>query len=235
MSITISLKQNQEEREVVIPTEWKDITLEYWCGMISIIKSNHDRAKLRKNSTKNNKEVEDIDQTIDYLAFEDKQLEDFENIQLNQELFCYMTGLDKESIKLVDIKSVQEVISVIEVLLQEYKPKGFNSFVCEEETYYFPSEFLRKNTYGDYIEATQLDMYIESMKHGKFDVLPEQMAILCRKTGEEYDDDKIEEKTKMFKKLKMDTIWEFGFFLTQQNIKLAKLSNTFLEKKMKVK
>ena len=73
------------------------------------------------------------------------------------------------------------------------------------------------------------------MKHGKFDVLPEQMAILCRKLEEEYDDDVIPQKTEMFKKLTMDVVWEFGFFLTQQNIKLAKLSNMYSVKKELVK
>jgi hypothetical protein len=233
MSIVISLKQGDEQRDVTIPTEWKDMTLEYWCGMTTIIKSHFDRAKLRRNSE--NEKQEEIDHTVEYLEFVDSQLEDFQNIQMNRDLFGYMTGLDKESMKLIDIESVNKVISVLDGLVEEYKPKGIRSFECEGETYFFPSEFLRQNTYGDYIEATQLEMYIESMKHGKFDVLPEQMAILCRKLEEEYDDDVIPQKTEMFKKLTMDVVWEFGFFLTQQNIKLAKLSNMYSVKKELVK
>ena len=77
------------------------------------------------------------------------------------------------------------------------------------------------NTFGDYIESTQLDMTIESMKHGVFDVLPEQMAILCRRFGEEYDEDAIDKKTERFKKLTMDVVWEFSFFLSIQNLKLT--------------
>jgi hypothetical protein len=233
MSITIALKQDGEKKEVEIPTEWKDMTLNYWCGMTSIIKSHFDKATLRKNAI--NEKQEEIDHTKEYLQFAENQLEDFQNIQLNRDLFAYMTGLDKDSMNLIDIESVNKVISVLDSLVEEYKPKGINSFECKGETYFFPSEFLKQNTYGDYIEATQLDMYIETMKHGKFDVLPEQMAILCRKLGEEYDDEKIEEKTKMFRDLKMDIVWEFGFFLTQQNIKLAKLSSTFLEKNHQAK
>ena len=30
MSITISIKDNGEDRDVVIPVEWKDITVKYW-------------------------------------------------------------------------------------------------------------------------------------------------------------------------------------------------------------
>jgi hypothetical protein len=232
MSITIGLKQDGEEKEVVIPTEWKDMTLDYWCGMITIIKSHYDRSNLIKNSKEENKEVNHLES---YLDFSNSQLEDFQNIQLNKELFGYMTGLDKEQMNLIDINSVAKVISVLEKLMEDYKPKDKRSFECDGETYYFPSEFLKQNTYGDYIEATQLDMYIESMKHGKFDVLPEQMAILCRRIDEKYDDDIIPEKTQKFRKLSMDTIWEFGFFLTQQNRKLTQLSSMYLAKKDKVK
>ena len=65
----------------------------------------------------------------------------------------------------------------------------------EEEKYFFPKEAMFDNTFGDYIESTQLDMTIDSMKHGVFDVLPEQMAILCRRAGEKYDEDNIDKKT----------------------------------------
>tara|TARA_R110002110_G_scaffold260787_2_gene476594 strand:- start:705 stop:1406 length:702 start_codon:yes stop_codon:yes gene_type:complete len=233
MSITVSLKQGEEVRDVKIPTEWKDMTLKYWCGMITIIKSHFDKAKLRANSL--GKKQEEKNHLEEYIDFAENELEDFQNIQLNRDLFGYMTSLDKDQMNLIDIDSVNNVISVLESLMEEYKPKNIRSFEYEGETYYFPSEFLKRNTYGDYIESTQLDMYIETMKHGKFDVLPEQMAILCRKIDEEYDDDAIPEKTEKFKNLTMDTVWEFSFFLTQQNLKLARLLSMSSEKKEKVK
>ena len=232
MSITISLKQNGEEKEIVIPTEWKDMTLKYWCGMVTIIKSHFDRAALIKNSRDEKQEKNHLEEYVD---FSNKKLEEFQSIQLNKDLFGYMTGLDKESMSLVSLDKVNKVVSIIDILTEEYSPKGIKSFEFEEETYYFPADYLKKNTYGDYIESTQLDMYIETMKHGKFDVLPEQMAILCRKIDEKYDDDIIPKKTEKFKNLSMDIIWEFGFFLTLQKTKLMKLSSMYSEKKEKVK
>jgi len=68
------------------------------------------------------------------------------------------------------------------------------------------------------------------MKNGKFDVLPEQMAILCRKSGEEFDDDIIPSKSDNFKKLTMDIVWEFSFFLTMQSVKLTRTFQMFLGK-----
>ena len=38
MSITVNLKQGDKNRDVVIPTEWSDMTVEYWGGMANIIK-----------------------------------------------------------------------------------------------------------------------------------------------------------------------------------------------------
>jgi len=136
--------------------------------------------------------------------------------------------------KKVDMEQVTNVINALGILTEEYKPTGARSFEFEEEIYYFPSEMLRKNTYGDFIESTQLEMTIDNMKNGRYDVLPEQMAILCRRAGEEYDEDLIEEKTEKFKNLKMDAVMEFAFFLTIQNKKLLKISNLFLEKNKKV-
>jgi len=230
MSITISLKQGDENRDVVIPTEWTDMTLEYWCGMYMVIKRHQDLADL-KNDKKKKDEKESADEYwLKQMVEKEDLLEKFDNVRLNKDLFAYMTGLSEESMELTDINSVNNVIGVLDGLVQEYKPKGVDSFEFEEETYYFPKEFLKKNTYGDYIEATQLEMYIDMMKHGRFDVLPEQMAILCRRADEKYDDEKIPEKAEKFKQLTMDTVWEFSFFLSNQNRKLAEISLTFSEK-----
>ena len=145
-------------------------------------------------------------------------------------MFQYMTGIPDDMLDNLDVESMHEAITKVSELLQEYEPQGIESFEFEEETYYFPKEFLRRNTFGDYIEATQLDMYMEIMKHGRFDILPEQMAILCRTATEEYDEDAIDEKAERFKQLKMDTIWEFAFFLTTQSVKLTRTFRMFLGK-----
>ena len=129
---------------------------------------------------------------------------------------------------------VNKVIDSIGVLTEEYQPKGIRSFEFEEETYYFPSELLKENTYGDFIEATQLDMTVKHMKNGRYDILPEQMAILCRKIDEDYDENAIPDKAEKFKKLTMDTVFEFAFFLTKHSERFLTISNTYLEKKEKV-
>ena len=199
-----------QDKKYEIPTAWEDMTLEFWCKMYSVI----------------NKYVRrDEDGTI----LEDISESEVEGAKLNRELFMALTGLKSHEMKNLDADSVNQSVYAFHTTLVEYKPKGIDRFIFEDEEYFFPKEFLKNNTFGDYIESTHLDETIKMMKHGRFDVLPEQMAILCRKAGEEYDDDKIPEKTKKFTQLKMDLVWEFAFFLTQQSVRLTKIFRTFSE------
>ena len=228
MSITISVKKGEEAVDFQVPTEWNEITLRHWGELAYIIKQHQDTSKLKENSLEDRFQIEgmvgdEMDKLTEKISF-------YNEVHLNRDIFCYLSGLDREDMQYVDMNQVAMVINTIGILTEEYEPKGMKSFELDGETYYFPSEFLRKNTYGDYIEATQLDMYIDSMKNGKYDVLPEQMAILCRKEDEKYDEDKIEEKAEKFKNLTMDIIFEFSFFLTSRSVNLMTHSSIYLEK-----
>ena len=173
-----------QDKKYDIPTDWKDITLDWWCGLYTIISRHNDSEE----------EVQ-------------RELTDIEVLKMNRDMFMYLTKIDLNTMNKLDMDSVNSAISVVGELLQEYKPQGIDRFDFEGETYLFPKEFLRRNTFGDYIESTNLDNTIKLMKNGKFDILPEQMAILCRRVDEEYDDDLIPAKTERFKQLTMDIIW----------------------------
>lgn len=228
MSITISIKTQGESVDVVIPTEWKDITLSHWTELSTIIQKHQKNTKLKKTSLQEKyADFDDVEKILEDVDFVD-------SVSLNKDIFCFLTGLDNDDMKKTDINQVSKVIEVIGMLTEEYKPEGIKSFELEGETYYFPSDSLRNNTYGDFIEATQLDMTVEHMKNGRYDVLPEQMAILCRRIDEDFDEGLIPEKTKKFKKITMDIVYEFAFFLTIQSKRLLKISNMYSEKKEKV-
>ena len=207
--IEIQIKEEKYE----IPTEWKDITLEYWCGLYNIIKKYTETAEDGENK-------ENVEPKVD----------EVKALRMNKELFKYVTGINDNILNQLDLESVNTAVGTIGQMMEEYKPKGIDRFEFDGEVYFFPKEFLKRNTFGDYIESTQLDATIQMMKHGKFDVLPEQMAILCRKIDEEYDDDIISSKSDKFKKLTMDIVWEFSFFLTMQSVKLTRTFQMFLGK-----
>ena len=199
-----------QEDSYDIPTEWKDMTVEYWCGLYSIINQYNKR-----------------DEEGNVIEEEHSQVQ---SLKMNRDIFMYLTGLKQVDMEKLDVESVTAAITAFSGALEEYKPEGIDRFEFEGETYFFPKEFLKRNTFGDYIESTHLESTIKIMKHGRFDVLPEQMAILCRKAGEEYDDDVIPSKTDSFKKLTMDIVWEFSFFLTMQSVKLTRTFQMFLGK-----
>ncbi len=193
-----------------IPTNWKDMTVRYWCGLYAIINQYNKRDE-------NGEIVEEEHSEVQLL-------------KMNRDIFMYLTGLKQSEMEKLDVDSVNAAITAFSGTLEEYKPKGIDRFELEEEVYLFPKEFLKRNTFGDYIESTHLESTIEIMKHGRFDVLPEQMAILCRRVDEEYDDDIIPSKTEKFKELTMDIVWEFSFFLTMQSVKLTRTFQMFLGK-----
>lgn len=199
-----------QDKTYEIPTEWKDITLNYWCGLYQIIN------KYNKRDEEGN-------------VIEGKHTE-VELLRMNRDIFMYLTKINENEMSMLDVESVQNAVTTFSSVLQKYEPKGIESFELEDKKYMFPKEFLKRNTFGDYIESTHLESTIKMMKHGRFDVLPEQMAILCREVGEEYDDDVIPEKTEKFKELTMDIIWEFSFFLTMQSIRLTRTFQMFLGK-----
>ena len=207
--IEIQIKEEKYE----IPTEWKDITLEYWCGLYNIIKKYTETAEDGENK-------ENVEPKVD----------EVKALRMNKELFKYVTGINDNILNQLDLESVNAAVGTIGQMMEEYKPKGIDRFEFDGDVYFFPKEFLKRNTFGDYIESTQLDATIQMMKHGKFDVLPEQMAILCRKIDEEYDDDIISSKSDKFKQLTMDIVWEFSFFLTMQSVKLTRTFQMFLGK-----
>ena len=199
-----------QDKSYEIPTVWKDMTVEYWCGLYAIINQYNKRDDEGKIIEEDHSEV---------------QL-----LKMNRDIFMYLTGLSQDDMEKLDVDSVNAAITAFSGALEEYKPKGIDRFEFEDEVYFFPKEFLKRSTFGDYIESTHLESTIDIMKHGRFDVLPEQMAILCRKAGEEYDDDAIPPKTEKFKQLTMDLVWEFSFFLTMQSVKLTRTFQMFLGK-----
>jgi hypothetical protein len=206
LNITINKKDYE------IPNKWSEMTLEYYCGIYEIIK------KYQRTEEQNEED-------------EGKDLSKFFFVQetrMYRELFIYMTNIDNDTMDKIPMEDVESVIKCLDNIMEKYEPKGITHFVLNHDTYYFPMDFLRTGTFGEYIESSQLEMNTEYLKNGRFDILPEQMAILCKQVDEELDLDNIDEKTKLFKQIKMDIVWEFSFFLNKRAISSLSLIQTFL-------
>ena len=199
------------KKEYNIPNKWEEMTLDYYCGLYNIIK---------KYQITEEEENSDNDLTEYILMQENK---------MNKELFIYMTGISEKVMQNVPMDNVVAVIECLNQITEQYDPKGFDSFEFEGDIYYFPIDFLRTGTFGDYIESQQLEMNTQYLKNGRFDILPEQMAILCKQVDEEVDLDNIDEKAKAFRRLTMDIVWEFSFFLNKRTLQSISVIKTFSE------
>lgn len=205
------LKIEINKKEYNIPNKWSEMTLEYYCGLYEIIK---------KYQITEDQENSENDLTKFFISQENKMYE---------ELFVYMTGISKSVMKKVPFDDVMAIIKCLDEIMEEYKPKGIDFFEFDNDIYYFPVDFIKKATFGEYIESQQLEMNTSYLKHGRFDILPEQMAILCKKVDEEIDFENLDEKTEKFKKLTMDIVWEFSFFLNKRTVASLALIKSFSE------
>jgi hypothetical protein len=72
---------------------------------------------------------------------------------------------------------------------------------------------------------------LKRLQKGDLSALPRQIAILCKKDGEDkglINDALIAKREKAFYKLDMATIWDVGFFLSQHESSLMTLFLTYL-------
>ena len=82
--VEIKIENNSYE----IPTEWKDITLRYWCGLYTII----------SQYTKRDEEGNIIE----------PEHSEVELLKMNRDIFMYLTGLTQNEMNRLDVDSVND-------------------------------------------------------------------------------------------------------------------------------
>lgn len=181
------------EKEIDIPTQWVDVSFGKFLGFKKLLNS----LKLDEDE-----EIDDIELTL-------------RNLKNNTTILSFWTGLTEDEISLWDLEDAQKVMSKLNFASEAYQPISISSFKLDEEEFFLPEEFMTKSSFGRYIEAEQLEMQQNLIEKGNFEYLPKQIAILCKKKGEEekLNDDLIEKRAEKFKKLDMATVWDVGFFL----------------------
>ena len=104
MSITISIKSGNDFADISIPTEWKDITLDYWSRLAAIIAKHQKNTELKKESRREQyADAFDLDKILDDVEFLD-------GLALNKDIFMFLSGLNDDDMKRVDMNQVNKVI-----------------------------------------------------------------------------------------------------------------------------
>lgn len=206
------------EKEVEIPTGWENITFEKFNSFSKLINSQITQEEW-------NKENEDMDEEVKSLEWS------LHNIRLNTKLACFWSGLSEEEISLANIDDVEEVLKSMEFINNTYVPIPIDYFRFNDVKYLLPNKGMQGENFGTFIEAEQVEINNKKLEKGDLSGLPKQIAILCRAEGEErglIDDKLIEQRVQVFQKLDMATIWDVGFFLTQQENSLMTVFLTYL-------
>ena len=192
-----------------VPSQWSELTIEDFHNLYQVIYKYED-SDLDKD------EVQKLNFIKDYVSF-----------LLKEEM---------DRVDMMDVKDIEHLVAGTQALLTEYEPKETTSFVFEEQEYRFPVD-VRKQCFGEYIEVQALEKSAKLLKNGKFDVVAEQIARLCKKPEEMdtyLDEDIVMERAEKFKKLPMDIVWEFNFFLLRHQGILQKTILIYGEDKVAI-
>jgi hypothetical protein len=208
----INLKVGKNKLD--LPNEWSEITIKQYAKIVSILQKYEVTPEQMKEKTKEENE--------------------FNAIRANVECFAFLTNSDVATIEKCPSVQIEKCLDYMlkflnaeESTMETREIK--TSFNFKNETYYFPTIDFKETTFGDYIEAAQLNMLMNKKEGLRFAVLPEQMAILCKTKEQEngYDEKRVLKRSKVFQDLPMNIVWDFVFFLTNLNAKLRESLRTF--------
>lgn len=199
------------EKEVEIPTMWEDVTYERFMDFSKLIGNFQEKKEAKEG---------------DEVAQWENTLVDLKN---NTRVLSFWSGLEESEISMLDLEVAADMMKHFGFISDAYNPINIKSFKINDEEFILPEDLMRKSSFGRYIEAEQLEMQANLLEKGQMDVLPRQIAILCKKEGEveKLDDALIDKRAKMFEKLDMATIWDVGFFLgkLEQRLMLSFLTS----------
>lgn len=149
------------------------------------------------------------------------------------DMFCVLTGVDKEVVRKAPKEEVAWIIDQISDKLDPSLLEGitcdFDGFEFDGVTYYLPED-LGTESVGQWWDIKRFEQTMEPK-----DFIPLMIATMCRPKGEEYDYMKASARAEMFKELDVVTAFKIrNFFLSSQLVYLHDMANS-LTKTSRVK
>jgi hypothetical protein len=190
------------DKAIVLPESWLEVTWERFYGFTKLI-------------DKHTKKIETYKEENPDDDFEFR--ETIMQLDYNTEVLSYWTGVSLQDVSHWDLVEANDLMKTLSFVNQKYQPIDISSFKIGEEEFFLPKDLMRKSSFGRYIEAEQLELQSNLIQDGHISYMPRQLAILCKKEGEDerLNDDLIDKRAKMFEKLDMATIWDVAFFLNK--------------------
>ena len=214
------------EHEFTVPEEWSEITLEKYAVFIDAV--NELQKKLKEDD---NEDIGFYQIVLEYRKY-------FNN------LFQTFTGIEPSIIDRIKADNIYTTYMYIMNFLKEPEYNKIDSFTFKKKKYYLPKSKvdyfgneieMAEASFGEVVEAMQVQEMDKSFQENNFKVLPYQIAMLCRRKGEDYNDQIVKERAEVFKELPMDVVWQVAFFLIKQKQKSLKRLLQSLEEARAVK
>ena len=203
------------EKTIKLPETWEDVSWGTFLGFDAIVQAHSKETKERKGTE------------------EGEWKTAIRNLDLNTKILSYWAGLTEEEISHWDMSEAEKLMECLAFVNREYIPIDIKSFKVGDEKFFLPENLMGKSSFGRYIEAEQLEIQSSMIDKGKIEVMPRQIAVLCKKEGEseKLNDDLIDSRAKLFEQLDMATIWDVAFFLTklEQSLMISFLTSQQVE------
>jgi len=191
------------DKTVNLPTTWEEIDWKRFLAFSNIIESNTDgETKTKKKKVK----------------AEDEWKEAIKALDINTKILSFWTELPEDEIGHWDMKEAEAIMDCLSFVNHKYEPIEISSFKLGDEEFFLPrKDMMATSSFNRYIEAEQLEIHSNLIREGRIEIMPRQVAILCKKEGdkERLNDDEIDRRAKLFEGLDMATIWDVAFFLNK--------------------
>jgi hypothetical protein len=190
------------DNKVTFPSSWEECT---YGKFLAFVRLSDKLASNKEDETDN-----EYQQTLN-------------DLKQNTKVLSFWLGVSEDEISMMDLDVANDIMSKLSWVGEKYTPINIDSFTIGDEKFYLPKDLMAKSSFGRFIEAEQLELQANMLDNGIIEILPRQIAILCKKEGEEekLNDALIDERAKKFEKLDMATIWDVGFFLSKLEQKLT--------------
>ena len=207
-------KRSDNGEEIKTPENWSEVTLGFYIDFFDVVEDLNNKLQ---------EEVDELEGDIGIMQIVTRYPNHFKKI------VALLTGIDERVIDQLSFESLISFWSIASRFLKVPKQKKITRFKFDNEWYYMPKSKkdilgneapMSEATFGDTIEALQIESLDAKIINNKLSALPYQIAIMCRKKGESYDAEKIRMRAKKFKSLTMDVVWDISFFLTKQKVTL---------------
>lgn len=187
---------NMNDKVVNLPENWLEVKWNKFFDFTKLIKRYEDKEE---------------DKT------EDEYKKTLRALEFNTQVLAFWTNSSEEEVSHWDLGEAEKIMKSLSFINEQYVPINIQSFTIGTEKFFLPKDLMGKSSFGRYIEAEQLEIQSNLIEGGKIEYMPRQLAILCKKEGEDekLNDDLIDKRAKLFEKLDMATIWDVAFFLNK--------------------